>query len=143
MPDYKNMNALEAVRYAWEASGMTGKEIAKRAGISVTTMSNYLLRDGGYLPGLDKIIPLCRAMNNWILLDWLLAQREEEPDIKPAKSRAEVLAAVAMVSAKCGDVQKNIVLNEDRGIRPELAREIRSGLKEVMLECQKTRALLA
>ena len=71
MPDYQNMSWLEALR-------------------------RYLQNADGYAPGLDKLPALCTAMDNAVLLEWLEAKLERQPeDVPPARSRAEVLTAMA------------------------------------------------
>lgn len=144
MPDYRNMSAVEAVRHAKEVSGMTTEEIAQAAGISCAVMRRYLQRgDDGYCPGLERIAPLCRAMRNRVLMQWLEAQLEPTPEIQPAKSRAEILTAAARAAASLGDAQRVLAESEKRGIDPACAREVRSILSEVIEECIRAKAMLA
>lgn len=141
MPDYKNMTAIEALRHAREVSGLTPEEIAARTGQTAHVIRRYFRQQEGYMPSLDRIAPLCRALGNRFLMDWLLAQLEDEPPIAPAKTRTEVFAAVARASATLGDCQR--ALADSGSISPELAREIRSILKEAAQECEHARAMLA
>lgn len=144
MPDYRNMSAVEAMRHAKEASGMTTEEIARAAGISCAVMRRYLQRgDDGYCPGLDRIAPLCLAMRNRVLIQWLEAQLASEPEIEPAKSRAEILTAAARAAASLGDAQRVLADSENRGIDPACAREVRSIFGEVIEECRRAKAMLA
>lgn len=142
--DYKNISAVEAIRHAKEASGLTAEEIAPLAGVSPDTMRQYLRRAGGYMPGLDKIPGLCRAFGNTVLLQWVEAQLERDPEeIPPAKTRAEVLTAVARTSASLGDVQRLLAESEVKGIDPACAREIRGMLRDVIQNSRFAMATLA
>ena len=43
MADYKNMTAIEALREAKDASGMTAETIAQGVGITATHLRRYLI----------------------------------------------------------------------------------------------------
>ncbi len=141
MPDYKNMSAKEAVRLAYSVSGMTHDQIGKASGMNAGSIKKFADNDS-YLPNLDRTAPLCRGLGNVILLQWLEAQFEQEHDIAPAKSRAEVLTVVARASASLGDVQRVLADSEDRGIDPPCAREARSLLQETISQCRRAYAML-
>ena len=144
MPDYQNMTATDAMRHAKDVSGLTAEEIGAAAGISAAVVRRYLQRGDEYAPGLDKIPALCRAMRNNVLLCWQQAQLERQPkQTPPAKSRAEVLTAVARASASMGDVQRRLAESEARGIDPACARDVRSLLQDVIEECRYAQAILA
>ena len=143
--DYETMTANDAMRAAKEASGMTDKEISDKTGIPISVIRQYLCRENGYRPGLDKIPALCRALGNTILLKWLDAQcdmRAEAARTAPATSRAEVLTSVARVSAYVGDAQRRLADSEERGIDPACARDVRGLLSDVEEECRVARAKL-
>lgn len=143
MPDWKNISAIEALRLAKDATSLTDEELARRMGISAHVVRRYFRQQDGYMPGLDKIAPLCEALGNRIILNWLEAQIERERvDAPPARSRAQVLTAVTRAAACMGDVQRVLADSEESGIDPEMARELRSQLKEVMDQCQHCRAML-
>lgn len=142
MPDYQNMTAIEAVRHAKAVSGMTVEQIAKAADIPVQVMRRYLERDTGYSPGLYRIPALCRAMGNVVLVQWIEAQLDV-PKAPAARTRAEVLTAVARAAASMGDVQRALADSERRGIDPACARDVRSQLAEVVAECRHAQAMLA
>lgn len=74
MADYKNMTAIEALREAKDASGMTAESIAQGVGITATHLRRYLDPNDNYAPSLHIIPGLCRVMRNRILLQWLEAQ---------------------------------------------------------------------
>ena len=135
MPDYRNMTAIDTLRYAKEVSGLTVEEIASRMGATPRVVRSYFGRDG-YEPGLGKIPGLCKAMGNRILLDWIAANLQEEFEVSAASSRADVLTSVARVTASIGDVQRCLADSEGHGIDPACAREIRSLLSEVIAECR-------
>ena len=141
MPDYKNMTAKEAVREAWELSSCTSCVAAERAGVPHSTFKRYLERDS-YLPGIDKAPDLCRAFGNRVILDWIEAQLEPEPESTPARSRAEVLTDIARASMALSDVQRVLVETESSGIGPHHARQLRSHLNDVIRECQDVKARL-
>ena len=104
----------------------------------------YLQRDEGYSPGLDRIPDLCRAMHNTVLIQWQQAQLERQAeDVPPARSRAEVLTAVARVAASMGDVQRRLADSEDGGIDPACARDVRSLIQDVIEDCRYAQAKLA
>lgn len=144
MPDYQNMTATEAMRHAKDVSGLTAEEIGRAGGISAAVVRRYLQRDEGYSPGLDRIPALCRAMRNTVLIQWQQAQLERQAeDVPPARSRAEVLTAVARVAASMGDVQRRLADSEDGGIDPACARDVRSLIQDVIEDCRYAQAMLA
>ena len=142
--DYQTMSHVDAMREAKAASGMTDEEIAKAANISVHAVRQYQRPRDGYAPGLDKIPTLCRVMGNNILLSWIQAQADPRAlcDIPPATSRAEVLTAVARVSATLGDAQRRLADSELSGIDPECARDVRGLMNDVIEDCRVVMALL-
>ena len=144
MPDYQNMTATEAMRHAKDVSGLTAEEIGAAAGLSAAVVRRYLQRDEGYSPGLDRIPDLCRAMRNTVLIHWQQAKLERQAeDVPPARSRAEVLTAVARVAASMGDVQRRLADSEDGGIDPACARDVRSLIQDVIEDCRYAQAMLA
>ncbi len=144
MPDYQNMTATEAMRHAKDVSGLTAEEIGAAAGLSAAVVRRYLQRDEGYSPGLDRIPDLCRAMHNTVLIQWQQAKLERQAeDVPPARSRAEVLTAVARVAASMGDVQRRLADSEDGGIDPACARDVRSLIQDVIEDCRYAQAKLA
>ena len=142
--DYQTMNHVDAMREAKAASGMTDEEIAKAANISVHAVRQYQRPRDGYAPGLDKIPTLCRVMGNNILLSWIQAQADPRAlcDIPPATSRAEVLTAVARVSATLGDAQRRLADSELSGIDPECARDVRGLMNDLIEDCRVVMAKL-
>ena len=144
MPDYETMSATEAMRLAKDVSGMTVEEIFKASKIPAGIIRQYLERDGGYNPAIDKIPTLCRVMGNNILLSWIQAQADPRAlcDIPPATSRAEVLTAVARVSATLGDAQRRLADSELSGIDPECARDVRGLMNDVIEDCRVVMAKL-
>ena len=142
MPDYQNMSAVEAVRHAKAVSGMTVEQIAKAAGMPVSTIRKYMERDTGYSPSLERIPTLCRALGNVVLVQWIEAQLDV-PVATPARSRAEVLTAMARAAACMGDAQRVLADCEGRGIDPACARDVRSLLGDVIAECRQAQASLA
>ena len=144
MPDYETISATEAMRLAKDVSGMTVEEISKASKIPAGIIRQYLERDGGYNPAIDKIPTLCRVMGNNILLSWIQAQADPRAlgDIPPATSRAEVLTAVARVSATLGDAQRRLADSELSGIDPECARDVRGLMNDVIEDCRVVMAKL-
>lgn len=142
MPDYQNMSAIEAVRHAKAVSGMTVEQIARAANMPVSTIRRYMEREGGYLPSLERIPVLCRALGNVVLVQWIEAQLDVQ-EAPPARSRAEVLTAMARAAACMGDAQRAIADSEGRGIDPACARDVRSLLGDVIAECRHAQASLA
>ncbi len=142
MPDYKNMSAIDAVRFAKEQSGLTAQELADKMDISVAVMNRYLRLNEGYSPSLEMLPRLCEAMGNTVLLDWLKAQTEQPEPAPQAKSRAEVLTAVARASAALGDVSRMLAETEKGGIDVAGAKAIRAGLEEAKKACAKAQAQL-
>lgn len=142
--DYQTMSHVDAMREAKAASGMTDEEIAKAANISVHAVRQYQRPRDGYAPGLDKIPTLCRVMGNNILLSWIQAQADPRAlgDIPPATSRAEVLTAVARVSATLGDAQRRLADSELSGIDPECARDVLGLMNDVIEDCRVVMAKL-
>ena len=55
MADYKNMTAIEALREAKDASGMTAESIAQGVGITATHLRRYLDPNDNYAPSLHII----------------------------------------------------------------------------------------
>ena len=144
MPDYQNMSWLEALRYAKDISGLTAEEIAARMFVKPSIVRRYLQNADGYAPGLDKLPALCTAMDNAVLLEWLEAQLERQPeDVPPARCRAEVLTAVARVAASLGDVQRRLADSEGQGIDPACARDVRGLVGDVIEDCRVVMAKLA
>lgn len=137
MPDYQNMSATEAMRHAKDVSGLTAEEIGAAAGVSAAVVRRYLQRGDDYTPGLDRIPDLCRAMHNTVLIQWQQAQLERQAeDMPPARSRAEVLTAVARVAASLGDVQRRLAESEVGGIDPACARDVRGLVGDVIEDCR-------
>ena len=142
MPDYRNMTAIEALRYAKEQSGKTAEEIAGAFGAGTAVVTRYFRQADSYGPSLDKLPGLCKALGNTILVDWLRAQTQETDDMPAAQSRAEVLTAVARATTALGEVSRLLVETEHGGIGQEQARAIRSGLEDVKLACSVTQGML-
>lgn len=106
MADYKNMTAIEALREAKDASGMTAESIAQGVGITATHLRRYLDPNDNYAPSLHVIPVLCRVMRNTILLQWLEAQIvADDTPVTPAATRADVLTAVARAGSALGEVR--------------------------------------
>ncbi len=142
MPDYLNMTATEVLRHAKEQSGKTAEEIAEALGVSTAVVTRYFRSADSYGPGFDKLPRLCSALGNTILIDWLRVQTAQ-PDIIPAaKSRAEVLTAVARASLALGAVNKILIDAESTGIGTAQARALRSGLEDVKKACSVTQGML-
>lgn len=143
MPDYQNMTATEAMRHAKDVSGLTAEEIGAAAGVSAAVVRRYLQRGDDYTPGLDRIPDLCRAMHNTVLIQWQQAKLERQAeDVPPARSRAEVLTAVARVAASMGDVQRRLAESEVGGIDPASARDVRGLMGDVIEDCRVVMAML-
>lgn len=144
MPDYKTMSAQEALALAKEVSGLTAEEIASRTGISVHVLRRYFkATEESYLPSLERIPPLSRALGNTILLRWMQAKAEPEPRVvPPATSMAQVLTALARVAASVGDVQRRLADSEECGIDPACARDVRGLLGDVVIEAQRVQGML-
>ena len=88
MADYKNMTAIEALREAKDASGMTAESIAQGVGITATHLRRYLDPNDNYAPSLHIIPGLCRVMRNTILLQWLEAQLvADDTPVTPRRGR--------------------------------------------------------
>ena len=144
MPDYQNMTATEAMRHAKDVSGLTAEEIAAAIGASAGVIRRYLQRGDDYAPGLDRIPDLCRAMHNTVLIQWQQAQLGRTAEgVSPARTRAEVLTAVARVSASLGDVQRRLAESEAGGIDPACARDVRGLIGDVIEDCRVVEAMLA
>ena len=139
MADYKNMTAIEALREAKDASGMTAESIAQGVGITATHLRRYLDPNDNYAPSLHIIPVLCRVMRNRILLQWLEAQLvADDTPVTPAATRADVLTAVARAGSALGEVQR--IVAEAQVLYPSTAREIRSGLGDVIAACRSAQA---
>ena len=139
MADYKNMTAIEALREAKDASGMTAESIAQGVGITATHLRRYLDPNDNYAPSLHIIPGLCRVMRNTILLQWLEAQLvADDTPVTPAATRADVLTAVARAGSALGEVQR--IVAEAQVLYPSTAREIRSGLGDVIAACRSAQA---
>ena len=129
------MTATEAMRHAKDVSGLTAEEIAAAAGLSAAVVRRYLQRGDDYAPGLDKIPALCRAMHNTVLIQWQQAQLERQAeDIPPARTRAQVLTAVARAAASMGDVQRRLA--------DACARDVGGLVGDVIEDCRVVMAML-
>ena len=123
MADYKNMTAIEALREAKDASGMTAESIAQGVGITATHLRRYLDPNDNYAPSLHIIPGLCRVMRNRILLQWLEAQIvADDTPVTPAATRADVLTAVARAGSALGEVQR--IVAEAQVLYPSTARDL-------------------
>ena len=123
MADYKNMTAIEALREAKDASGMTAESIAQGVGITATHLRRYLDPNDNYAPSLHIIPGLCRVMRNTILLQWLEAQLvADDTPVTPAATRADVLTAVARAGSALGEVQR--IVAEAQVLYPSTARDV-------------------
>ncbi len=147
MPDYESISWNEALRFAKEESGQTAEEIAEKMGVNSSVIRRYLRNDASYAPGMDKIPALCRALGNTILLDWLAAQvgsqsSDEELKIPQAQSRAEVLTAVAAVTATLGEVQRILADSTYSGIDHFRAQRIREILSRLQKEIRHAMLML-
>ncbi len=143
MPDYRSMSAIEALREAKAASGLTIEELSERTGIRPASLRRYFQQDDGYSPGLDKLPKLIQAFGNPIISEWIEAQAERR-QAKPqaARSRAEVLTAVARAAASLGDCQRCLADSEKGGIDPHCAREVRSQLYETISLCRRAMGMI-
>ena len=139
MPDYRNMTAVEALREAKDASGMTAEAIAAGVGISASHLRRYLDPYDNYAPSLSIIPALCRTMRNTVMLQWLEAQiAVDDTSVTPAATRADVLTAVARAGSALGEVQR--IVAEAQVLYPSTARELRSGLGDVIAACRNAQA---
>ena len=139
MPDYRNMTAVEALREAKDASGMTAEAIAAGVGISASHLRRYLDPNDNYAPSLHIIPALCRTMRNTVMLQWLEAQiAVDDTSVTPAATRADVLTAVARAGSALGEVQR--IVAEAQVLYPSTARELRSGLGDVIAACRNAQA---
>jgi len=78
-------------------------------------------------------------MRNRILLQWLEAQIvADDTVVTPAATRADVLTAVARAGSALGEVQR--IVAEAQILYPSTAREIRSGLGDVIAACRSAQA---
>jgi len=136
------MTAVDAIRLAKDQSGKTAEELADKLGISTAVMHRYLRQNEGYTPSMEMVPRLCAAFGNTVLIDWLKAQIETYEPTPQAKSRADVLTAVARASAELGDVSRILAETEKGGINAAKAKEIRGGLEEVKKACAKAQAQL-
>lgn len=135
IPDYKNMTATDALRHAWEVSGMTADEIARNAGKGSSVIRRYFERNGDYLPSLEVVPALCRAMNNTVILQWIESQVEKEPQGNGnVQTRADAMTDAARTAAAIGDLQRELAESCDKGIDPLSARDLR-GLYNEVIEC--------
>lgn len=142
-PDLEVMSWQEALRYAKEKSGLTAEQIAKRMMVKTSVIRRYLQNDSEYAPGLDKIASLCWAMNNTIVMQWLESQLEDYASYaSPAKSRLEVMTAIAQISASLGDIQRILVDSEQGGIDRNRAKKIRGILAQVIEEARKSMGMI-
>lgn len=137
--DLRNMTATEALRAAKDASGLSVDELHRRTGISAHVLTQYFRNQDGYLPALDKVPALCRATGNTLLLQWLELQvATDDTPVTPAATRADVLTAVARAGSALGEVQR--IVAEAQFLYPCTAREIRSGLGDVIAACRSAQA---
>lgn len=144
MPDYETMSAQDALLHAKDVSGLTADEISRRAGVSPHILRRYFkATEPEYLPGLERIPALCRAMGNLVLLHWLEARCAAlRPALPSAGNRADVLTAVARAGASLGDVQRALADSENGGITPACARELRGLLRDVITDCERAQGML-
>ncbi len=144
--DYQTMSHVDAMREAKAASGMTDDDIAQAANISVHAVRQYQRPRDGYAPGLDKIPTLCRVMGKTTSCSLgfkpMLTPAQISMTFPPATSRAEVLTAVARVSATLGDAQRRLADSELSGIDPECARDVRGLMNDVIEDCRVVMAKL-
>ena len=118
---------------------MTAESIAQGVGITATHLRRYLDPNDNYAPSLHVIPVLCRVMRNTILLQWLEAQIvADDTPVTPAATRADVLTAVARAGSALGEVQR--IVAEAQVLYPSTAREIRSGLGDVIAACRSAQA---
>ena len=87
-----------------------------------------------------------KADGDPVAVKLMLSRAQADPralcDIPPATSRAEVLTAVARVSATLGDAQRRLADSELSGIDPECARDVRGLMNDVIEDCRVVMAML-
>lgn len=143
MPDLRHMSPADAIRWAKDVSGLTAEEIAERSGLSPHLIRRYMDKSGNYLPGLDKIPMLCKALGNTLILEWIRVQAKgDNPNIQPAKDRAEVLTAALRASACLCEVHRLLAETARSGITMTDARVLRSGLRDLMAESERMYVML-
>lgn len=127
------------------ASGSQGRQRHDRrkhsagSGHHRDALRRYLDPNDNYAPSLHIIPGLCRVMRNRILLQWLEAQIvADDTPVTPAATRADVLTAVARAGSALGEVQR--IVAEAQVLYPSTAREIRSGLGDVIAACRSAQA---
>ncbi|MFP5223130.1 MAG: helix-turn-helix domain-containing protein [Acidobacteriota bacterium] len=130
--DLKNRTGGQALRLAREVSGLTLEAVSERSGISLPTIKRYFDEHDTYLPSLSNIPPLCRALENTIIMDWLAAQLEDLSPSEGIHSVQQLLRGVNRIGQEAGDVCRVADrVAEDGFICPVEAQELAGELKDV------------
>ena len=105
--DYRNMTMKQALLLAKATATpkMTNDDIAEATGIGVEHVKRYFSEHDPYFPGVNKVVPLCRALRNTIIYDWLKAQLADMlPSEDPMSTATKVARAAVDIGARSGRV---------------------------------------
>lgn len=104
MKDYSFLSGKEVLRLAKEESGLTEEQIAEKLGVSLAIVKRYFNAHDAYLPSLEMIRRLGKALDNDILVRWL------NSDIPSAHKeefcRDEILSGMARAAHAFDDLRR-------------------------------------
>lgn len=124
-PSLRHMTFKQALVYARMLSGMTKDEIAEAASLPPANVARYFQENDHYTPSPSLIPALCRAMDNIVLADWIMAQVEEMQPAKRIDDTDELTQKVMGSTIDNGDLSrltKDIV--SDGIVTPEEAKAL-------------------
>lgn len=125
----------QALVYAKLLSHMTNEEISEASGISLAQIARYFQENDSYSPSPALIKPLCRAMGNFVLVDWQNAQVEELRDVPAITTALDLTLAVMEATKNTGTLNaKTAEVLADGKITAEEAKALQAQFRANAME---------
>ncbi len=117
----------QALVHAKLVSGMINEEISEVSGISLAQVARYFQEHDAYAPSPALIKPLCRAMGNTILADWVQAQAEGMRPTESIRNAQDLTLTVMRATERNGELNRKAMDAVADGIvTPEEARVLQA-----------------
>lgn len=144
--DYKTMTLKQALLLAKATATpkMTNEDISEATGLGVENVKRYFSEHDAYFPGVNKIVPLCRALGNTIIYEWMKEQLSDMlPPEAPMNTAGQVAKAAVDIGAQSGRVAQVAadVIYDDM-VEPHEAAELDAELAELEKRARHARVCL-
>lgn len=144
--DYLNMTLKQALLLAKATAKpkMTNEDISEATGLGMENVKRYFSENDPYFPGVNKVVPLCRALGNTIIFDWMKANLADLlPSDAPMRTADLVARAAVDINAQSGRVSQVVAeVIADNEVEPHEAADLDAELAELAKSVQSARERL-